>query len=116
MRLSKAREHSAKRSGTENTVNPYWWSNEINQQRKQCNRRRRKVSGLSRHVNGEEAEKAKIEYKDAKRELCEYLKNDILGDGYRLEINRLQMVAPYDIPSEKTRENVVPYTLETGHR
>ncbi|KAK9680734.1 hypothetical protein QE152_g38855 [Popillia japonica] len=99
---------------------PYWWSDEINDKRKQCMEARRGYTKMAK-TNASEVEKlrASIKYKLTKKELrklirlskrehwnklCNDLNSDVWGDGYKIAVKSLKNFVPYDIPDKDKKE------------
>ncbi|KAK9695123.1 hypothetical protein QE152_g33066 [Popillia japonica] len=99
---------------------PNWWSDEINDKRKQCMEASRGYTTMAK-TNAREVEKlrASIKYKLTKKELrklirlskredwsklCNDLNSDVCGDGYKIAVKSLKNFVRYDIPDKDKKE------------
>ncbi|KAK9747266.1 Endonuclease-reverse transcriptase [Popillia japonica] len=113
------RKSTQKQCNTTNT--PYWWNENIDKKRKQCNKLRRNQTRAARSqgVNRQAANDAKEAYKVCKKDLvktirdtkwqcwkrlCAELDTNIWGDAYRIVTKKFGMLAPYDLSIDKRRQ------------
>ncbi|KAK9693277.1 hypothetical protein QE152_g34314 [Popillia japonica] len=101
---------------------PYWWSVEIEAERKECKSMRREYTRMSKKRDKEEEKLlAKKRYNESKKDLrklimqskrehwkklCNELNNDIWGEGYRLAMKGIKHLVPYEIPAREKKEIV----------
>lgn len=100
---------------------PYWWTDRIDQKRKECVSNRRRYSRLlACSGNTETTTEALTSYKEGKRELnklireskrqhwstlCTELNNDTWGRGYQLVVSRLKGAPPkFQLTDERKRQ------------
>lgn len=100
---------------------PYWWTPEIEEQRKTCNTKRREIIRMRKRTFGtQELENAEQEHKilttkykkllkksknDTWKKLCEEIDTDIWGEGYKIAMKKMG-VSPYELEEEEKKKIV----------
>ncbi|XP_066260791.1 uncharacterized protein [Euwallacea similis] len=101
--------------------NPYWWTEQVEQKRKNCLKARRRAIHARGNPNVADVEKEASwqRYKDAKKslhkeissrkkaswtELCTRLDEDIWGDGYKIVMRKLKPGNPFELTAKRKSE------------